>query len=121
MEERLRAQRREAEATAERSALDVAHLMRAAQSRALRLPPQRRDSLPQRACRRPMPPDNSPEPRSTRAPTVGGTESVLGQASDSGAQDEALARSMERAEALTSERAAEEQAARASPRRRDRR
>src|SRR5688572_27899834 len=30
MEERLRAQRREAEATAERSALDVAHLMRAA-------------------------------------------------------------------------------------------
>src|SRR5829696_2232720 len=30
MEERLRTQRREAEATAERSALDVAHLMRAA-------------------------------------------------------------------------------------------
>src|SRR5918995_1294333 len=30
MEERLHAQRREAEATAERSALDVAHLMRAA-------------------------------------------------------------------------------------------
>src|SRR5215207_11227353 len=30
MEEQLRAQRREAESTAERSALDVAHLMRAA-------------------------------------------------------------------------------------------
>ena len=115
MEERLRAQRREAEATAERSALDVAHLMRAAPEPSAATAAAK-EGLASAAR---VPSANAPR-QFTGATvdartTVGGTESVLSQASDSGAQDEALARSMERAEArAAAERAAEEQAARAS-------
>jgi hypothetical protein len=109
MEEQLRAQRREAEATAERSALDVAHLMRAA--------PQpgageaaAREGLASAAR---VPSAHAPEP--TAGATAAAATTVPEGALDLGSQEEARAREIERAEArAAAERAAEEQAARAS-------
>jgi hypothetical protein len=92
MEERLRAQRREAEETAERSALDVAHLMRAA-----------------------------PQPGAAAAAASEGLASAAGQPpaqrplTSPGAQLDPDAGAIERAEAqAAAERVAEEQAALAS-------
>ena len=110
MEERLRAQRREAEATAERSALDVAHLMRTA--------PQPGAAAAARAGLA----------SAARVPTAGSRDPAAGAAVDartttqddapdhaqtplSDAEHEADARVIERAEArAAAERAAEEQA-----------
>lgn len=115
MEERLRAQRREAEATAERSALDVAHLMRAAPqpgaaaaaareglASAARGPISR---VPETAA------DVGGEPRTATEDEAPGSS----QMPQIGDQDVADARALERAEAqAAAERAAEEQAERAS-------
>ena len=115
MEERIRAQRREAEETAERSALDVAHLMRSAPQPGAAAAAAR-EGLASAA----QPPSaRAPEPfagTTVDAPATTGTgESNLGQATDAGAQDETLAREIDRVEArAAAERAAEEQAARAS-------
>lgn len=114
MEERLQTQRREAEATAERSARDVAHVMRQA------APPGAAAAAATEglASAARMPVARSPEPsveavvdvRTTIEEAVDGAE-VAGVS----AQDEARALAIERAEAAAAaERAAEEQAARAA-------
>ena len=99
VEERLQAQRREAEATAERSALDVAHLMRAA--------PQ-----PGAAAAA----ANEGLASAAQLPAVRtGPSPVRGQAPGGDAEVEAEALSIERAEAqVAAERAAEEQVERAA-------
>ena len=115
MEEQIRAQRRDAEAAAERSALDVAHLMRAT--------PQ--PGAAEAAVRHGL--ASAAEMPSPRAadPRVGGKHDAqaalpedalgLGQASLAGDQVETRVREIERAEArAAAERAAEEQAAAAA-------
>jgi hypothetical protein len=109
MEEQLRAQRREAEAAAERSALDVAHLMRASP----------RPGAGAAAA-------NEGLASAAQLPTARAPESTAAAAADAGTtvpegapvvshQEEARVREIERAEArAAAERAAEEQAALAS-------
>jgi cytoskeletal protein RodZ len=109
MEEQLRAQRREAEATAERSALDVANLMRAAPR-----PGERAAAASEGlASAAPMPSALSREStteETAEARTVGPEEAL-----DPVVRAEAQAREIERAEGrAAAERAAEEQAARAT-------
>ena len=115
MEERLRAQRREAEATAERSALDVAHLMRAAPQPGAAAAASREGlaSAVGPAAAKDLEQFGGGK---AETPTSSGTgEPGLRRAFDSEAHDEEEARAMERAEArAAAERAAEEQAARAS-------
>jgi hypothetical protein len=115
MEERLRAQRREAEATAERSALDVAHLMRAAPQPGAAAAASR-EGLASAAGLAAADDLEHFAGGKAEAPTSSGTgEPGLRQAFDSEAHDEEEARAIERAEArAAAERAAEEQAARAS-------
>jgi hypothetical protein len=115
MEERLRAQRREAEATAERSALDVAHLMRAAPQPGAATAAAREGLAS--AARLPTADDPQPSTGATVDARRAMTDRQVdqGQASDVGTQGEALARAIERAEArAAAERVAEEQAALAS-------
>jgi hypothetical protein len=111
MEERLRAQRREAEATAERSALDVAHLMRPAPQPGAAAAAAR-EGLASAALR---PTSLAPE----TATDMGGEtrtatekdEADPSQMSQVDDQHVAHARALERAEAqAAAERAAEEQA-----------
>jgi hypothetical protein len=109
MEEQLRAQRREAEATAERSALDVANLMRAAPR-----PGERAAAASEGlASAAPMPSALSQElttEETAEARPVGPDE-----APDPVDRAEAQAREIERAEGrAAAERAAEEQSARAA-------
>ncbi len=109
MEEQLRAQRREAEATAERSALDVANLMRAAPR-----PGERAAAASEGlASAAPMPSALSQElttEETAEARPVGPDE-----APDPVVRAEAQAREIERAEGrAAAERAAEEQSARAA-------
>ena len=115
MEEQTRAQRREAEAAAERSALDVAHLMRAAPQ------PGAVDAADRQGLASAT---KMPSPRASD-PSGGGKHDAqaalpedapgLGQDSVPGDQVEARVREIERAEArATAERAAEEQAAAAA-------
>jgi hypothetical protein len=109
MEEQLRAQRREAEATAERSALDVAHLMRSAPQPGAGLAAAR-EGLASAA---EIPSARTQEP-AAEAATDAGTTLREGGRVVSG-QEEARALEIERAEArAAADRAAEEQAARAS-------
>ena len=107
MEERLRAQRQEAEATAERSALDVAHLMRSA-------PPPgaaaaaAREGLASAAPAPAAGPTEAPAGAMTGVPNH--AETAIG-----GADLEERARAIDRAEARSAaERAAEEEAERAA-------
>ena len=113
MEERLRAQRREAEATAERSALDVAHLMRAApQSSAAAA--AAREGLASAA--------RPPAAGSSEMPAVVDSSTAIDDDVADRAQEplsvvdhDADARAMERADArAAAERAAEEEAQRAA-------
>jgi hypothetical protein len=108
MEEELRAQRREAEATAERSALDVAHLMRAAPQPGAGVAAAR-EGL---AAAARIPSAHAPEPN------AGGPAAAMTRSEavpNLGGQEEARAREIERAQArAAAERAAEEQAERAS-------
>jgi cytoskeletal protein RodZ len=109
MEEQLRAQRLEAEATAERSALDVANLMRAAPR-----PGERAAAASEGlASASQMPSALAREP-ATEDPAEARTI-IQAEAPDPVARAEAGAREIERAEArAAAERAAEEQAARAA-------
>ncbi len=115
MEERLRAQRREAEATAQRSALDVAHLMRAAPQPGAAAAAAE-EGLASAAR---MPSAASAEPAAgakidARPPIEDGAPD-LAQTPFGGAEHEAQARAIERAEArAAADRAAEEQAVRAA-------
>lgn len=111
MEEQIRAQRREAEVTAERSALDVAHLMRATPQ-----PGAAAAAASQGlASAAEMPSPDVPESSfgaALEAPTASPEDAPgLAQASFTDDQVEAQAREIERAEArAAAERAAEEQA-----------
>ena len=99
MEERIQAQRREAEATAERSALDVAHLMRAAPQPGAAAAAAN-EGLASAA--------QTPAARSGPPP-------ARGQAPGGGAHEEGQSLVIERAEAqAAAERAAEEQVERAA-------
>jgi hypothetical protein len=113
MEERLRAQRREAEATAERSALDVAHLMRAApQSGAAAA--AAREGLAS-AARPPAAGPTEPPASVDTSTTVDVDVADRAQTPLSIVDHDADARAMERAEArAAAERAAEEEAERAA-------
>ena len=109
MEEQVRAQRREAEATAERSALDVANLMRAAPRPDARAAAAR-EGLASAAQ---LPSTEVPEP--TVGATIEARTAVSADAPDLSVQTEAQAREIERAEARAAvDRSAEEQAARAA-------
>ena len=115
MEERLQAQRREAEETAERSARDVAHVMRQAAS-----PGAAQAAATEglaSAARMPVTP-LSPlvaEPTGERTATETGETGNGPGTADAGAQDDARTLEIERAEAAAAaERAAEEQAAHAA-------
>jgi hypothetical protein len=109
MEEQLRAQRREAEATAERSALDVAHLMRAAPQPGAGVAAAS-EGLASAAR---IPSAHAPEPAA--GATAAAATTVPEGAPELTGQEEVQAREIERAEArAAAERAAEEQAARAS-------
>src|SRR5215213_7983878 len=115
MEERLRSERREAEATAERSALDVAHLMRAApQSGVAAAAATEGLASAARMPTAPLPEPTvgltSEEETTTEGAALDRSEPPLGND-----QNAAQARVIERAEArAAAERAAEEQAALAS-------
>jgi hypothetical protein len=115
MEERLRTQRREAEATAQQSALDVAHLMRAAPQPGAAAAAAE-EGLASAAR---MPSAASAEPAAgakidARPPIEDGTPDLT-QTPFGGAEHDAQARAIERAEAVTAaDRAAEEQAVRAA-------
>jgi hypothetical protein len=114
MEEQLRAHRREAEATAERSAFDVANLMRAAPQPGAGAAAAR-EGLASAA---PMPAarasDSTIGDIENARTTIDGDNSDLSQTAPGGGQDEARALELERAEArAAAERAAEEQAERA--------
>jgi hypothetical protein len=114
MEERLRAQRREAEAAAQQSALDVAHLMRAAPQPGAAAAAQ--EGLAPGAR---MPTAASTEPAAgakidARTPIEDGAPDLT-QSPFGGVEHESQARAIERAEAgAAADRAAEEQAARAA-------
>ena len=115
MEERLRAQRREAEATAERSALDVANLMRAAPQPGRRPPLPGRGWLPRRPCRLLVPRNRVLEPQLDARTATPEDATDLGQAPLTGDQRKHRPVEIERAEArAAAERAAEEQAERAA-------
>jgi hypothetical protein len=115
MEERLRVQRQEAEATAERSALDVAHLMRAtphpgAAAAAAREGLASAAPMPSPATPGPDPEALVDDRTTTEDDTLEHARTPLGDT-----EHEAYARAIERAEAgAEAERAAEEQAARAA-------
>jgi hypothetical protein len=115
MEERLRAQRQEAEATAERSALDVAHLMRAAPHSGAAAAAASQGL----ASAAPMPSQGTPGPDTEamvddRTTTGDDTPEHARRPLDDTEQD-AYTRAIERAEAgAEAERAAEEQAERAA-------
>ena len=113
-EERLRTQRREAEAAAERSALDVANLMRTGSQRAAAAAAS--EGLASAAL--------EPSPRVTQPP-AGATADLqgtsqriapdVGESSPAGDEEDRQALAMERAEARAiADRVAEEQAQRAS-------
>jgi hypothetical protein len=115
MEEQLRAQRLEAEATAERSALDVAHLMRAAPQPGAGTAAAEEGLAS--AARFSSPRDSNPD----AGPLIGARPSLVEEARDpgqtpvGGGRTEVQAREIERAEArAAAERTAEEQAERAS-------
>lgn len=115
LEEQLRAQRREAEATAERSALDVAHLMRPAPRAGAEAVAAREEV----ASAGPMPSAGAADPSAAGAIDDGTHLSSMApdleQAPIAADQDEALAREIERAEArAAADQAAEEQAEHAS-------
>ena len=114
MEERLRAQRREAEAVAERSALDVAHLMRAGSH------PSAMAAAAEGLASAAAAPSSGVPPYPAGA-TIGSPTTAEQNAPGSsqrplaGGQQEVEAIAMERAEArAAAERAAEEEAERAS-------
>jgi hypothetical protein len=114
IEERLRAQRREADEAAERSALDVAHLMRAGSQPAAS--PAASESLAPAAV---MPPSDVQQPPrgATIDSEIDAQQGVIGfgHAPLVGGQQDVQALEIERAEArAAAERAAEEQAERAS-------
>ena len=115
MEERLRAQRREAEATAQQSALDVAHLMRASPQPGAAAAAAK-EGLASAAH---MPSTASTEPAAgakidARTPIEVGAPDLT-QTPFGGAEHEAQARAIERAEAVAAaDRAAEEQSVRAT-------
>jgi hypothetical protein len=115
MEERLRAQRREAEAAAQQSALDVAHLMRAAPQPGAAAAAAK-EGLASAAR---MPSAASAEPAAgaeigARTPIEDGGPDLT-QIPSGGVENEAQARAIERVEAgAAADRAAEEQAARAA-------
>jgi hypothetical protein len=114
MEEQLREQRREAEATAERSALDVAHLMRAAPQ-----PGAGAAATEGLASAAPATPahsgDSTAGATSDPQAAIPDVEPGLGQTQPAGSEAEARVREIERAEASAeAERAAEEQAERAA-------
>jgi hypothetical protein len=114
IEQRLRTERREAEAAAERSALDVAHLMRAGSK-----PPSAAAASGEPASAARAPSSRVPQPpagATVDAQSVGQEKSPeFGQMPVGGGQQEAQALAIERAEArAAAERAAEEQAERAS-------
>ncbi len=114
MEERLRAQRLEAEATAERSALDVAHLMRAPQPGAAAAAAEEGLASATRmpTVRTPEPPDGSQVESRT---AIDEEEFRRKPAWDAGSEEEARVIAIERAEAqAAAELAAEEQAERAA-------
>ena len=115
MEERLRTQRREAEATAQQSALDVAHLMRTAPQPGAATAAAK-EGLASAAV---MPSAASAEPAAgakigARTPIEEGAPDLT-QTPFSGTEHEAQARATERAEAVAAaDRAAEEQGGRAA-------
>jgi hypothetical protein len=114
MEERQRAQRREAEAAAERSALDVAHLMRGASQPAAAAAADEGlgSAAGMSSSRVPQPPTGATVDQETTAQR---DALEWGQAPPVGGQQEEQALAIERAEArAAAERAAEEQAERAS-------
>ncbi|MBW3632173.1 MAG: hypothetical protein KY456_04005 [Chloroflexi bacterium] len=117
MEERLQAQRREAEATAERSARDVAHVMRQAASPAAAAAAANEGLAS--AARMPEAPSVNQDATTARARDTMRTDSEeMGngaEIADISVQDEARALELERAEAAAAaERAAQEQAERAA-------
>ena len=113
-EERLRAQRREAEATAERSALDVAHLMRTTRPGAG--PAAAREDPASTAERLPDSPAEPSAAHTFRGETdLAAAARTSADAPSMSDEDEGLAREIEHAEArAAADLAAEEQAARAS-------
>jgi hypothetical protein len=115
MEERLRTQRREAEATAERSALDVAHLMRASPQPGAAAAAAK-EGLASSA-RMPSAGPTAPAAgaKIQARTTVGDDAPDLAETQRNGAEHEAHARAIEGAEArAAAEAAAEEQAERAA-------
>jgi hypothetical protein len=113
-EERLRTQRREAEAAAARSALDVANLMRTGSQRAATAAAS--EGLASAAVE-PSPPFTQPRAGVTidSQGSAQHTAAEVGESSAAGDGEEGRALAMERAEArVLADRAAEEQAQRAS-------
>src|SRR5688572_14827565 len=115
MEERLQAQRREAEATAERSALDVAHLMRAAPQPGVAAAAAKEGLASSARMPSAGPTDPAAGAKIDARTTVGDAAPDLADPERDGAEREAHARAIEGAEArAAAEAAAEEQAERAA-------
>jgi hypothetical protein len=114
MEEQLRAQRREAEATAERSALDVANLMRAAPQPGAGAAAAREGLASAATMPSARPADSSARDADNARTTISDDATDRGQSPLAGDDTEARALEIERAEAqAAAERVAEERAERA--------